>query len=296
MKFRFYHCKKLKFMIKNLFIVFTSLLMLASCVSQKKYKGLQAENQLLKTAEENFKANLTDLKLQLSNATTKNAGLEDKIKLVQENVVMLQKLLDDCQKQNNQGGVNISKLVDEINASNQYIKQLIATNAKNDSLNRVLTNNLTRSLSDVSSDDIQIKVQKGVVFVSLSDKLLYRSGRYDLNPAANNVLAKIGQIVNDYKDYDILINGNTDNVPISTGSIKDNWDLSCLRATAVARYLQNDLKVDPARITAGGRSEYVPKASNETAAGKALNRRTEIIIMPKLDEFLKLLEEGGGKR
>lgn len=283
-------------MTKNLFIVFAASLMLASCVSQKKYKGLQAENQLLKTAEDNFKANLTDLKLQLSNANAKNAGLEDKIKMVQENVVMLQKLLDDCQKQNNQGGVNISKLVDEINSANQYIKQLIASNAKNDSLNRVLSSNLTRSLSDVNSDDIQIKVQKGVVFLSLSDKLLYRSGKYDLNPAANNVLAKIGLILNDYKDYDVLINGNTDNVPMSSATIKDNWDLSCLRATAVARHLQNELKIDPARITAGGKSEYVPKASNETAAGKALNRRTEIIIMPKLDEFLKLLEEGGGRK
>jgi len=269
---------------------------LSSCVTQKKFNALQTENAALKNAEQGYQMSINELKLNLATCNTQKAGLDEKIRLLQENATMLQKLIDDCQKQNNQGGVNISKLVDEINSANQYIKQLIATNQKNDSLNRILSNNLKQSLTDVNSDDIQIQVQKGVVFISLSDKLLYKSGKYDLNPAANQVLNKIAKILNDYKDFDVLIQGNTDNVPISTAAIQDNWDLSCLRATAIARYLQNNLGIEPSRITAAGKSEYVPKVSNDTPSNKALNRRTEIIVMPKLEEFMKLLDAGAGKK
>jgi chemotaxis protein MotB len=151
---------------------------------------------------------------------------------------------------------------------------------------------LKRSLGTINDDDIQIQVQKGVVFISLSDKMLYKSGKYTLSDNASETLDKIAKILNDYKEYDILIQGNTDNVPISTPAIADNWDLSCLRASSVARYLQNNLGVAPNRITAGGKSEYSPKVPNTNAQNKAINRRTEIIILPKLDEFMKLLEQG----
>jgi len=266
--------------------------LLSSCVTQKKYKGLQSEYDKLKTSESALNSSVQDLTLKLANCRTESTGLNDKIKMLQENVALLQKLIDDCQKQNNQGGVNISKLVDEINVANKYIKELVATNQRNDSLNMVLSNNLKRSLSDVASDDVQIKVQKGVVFISLSDKMLYNSGKYTLSPAAAGTLDKIAKILNDYKDYDVLVQGNTDNVPIATATIADNWDLSCLRATSVARYLQNNLNINPSRITAGGRSEYQPKVSNDTPANRSINRRTEIIVMPKLDEFMKLFEAG----
>jgi chemotaxis protein MotB len=256
--------------------------LLSSCVTQKKYKGLQSEYDKLKTSESALNSSVQDLTLKLANCRTESTGLNDKIKMLQENVALLQKLIDDCQKQNNQGGVNISKLVDEINVANKYIKELVATNQRNDSLNMVLSNNLKRSLSDVASDDVQIKVQKGVVFISLSDKMLYNSGKYTLSPAAAGTLDKIAKILNDYKDYDVLVQGNTDNVPIATATIADNWDLSCLRATSVARYLQNNLNINPSRITAGGRSEYQPKVSNDTPANRSINRRTEIIVMPKV--------------
>ncbi|TXH56332.1 MAG: hypothetical protein E6Q89_05645 [Bacteroidia bacterium] len=272
--------------------VFALTVLLSSCVTQKKYKGLQSEYDKLKTSESALNSSVQDLTLKLANCRTESTGLNDKIKMLQENVALLQKLIDDCQKQNNQGGVNISKLVDEINVANKYIKELVATNQRNDSLNMVLSNNLKRSLSDVASDDVQIKVQKGVVFISLSDKMLYNSGKYTLSPAAAGTLDKIAKILNDYKDYDVLVQGNTDNVPIATATIADNWDLSCLRATSVARYLQNNLNINPSRITAGGRSEYQPKVSNDTPANRSINRRTEIIVMPKLDEFMKLLEAG----
>ncbi len=279
--------------MKKITIAFVSLtVLLSSCVTQKKYNSLLLDNNKLKTAEDELKGQIQLLSVQLSNCTTATNGYTDKIKLLQENATMLQKLIDDCQKQNNQGGVNISKLVDEINESNKYIKQLIATNHKNDSLNLALSNNLKRSLGTINDDDIQIQVQKGVVFISLSDKMLYKSGKYTLSDNASETLDKIAKILNDYKEYDILIQGNTDNVPISTPAIADNWDLSCLRASSVARYLQNSLGVAPNRITAGGKSEYSPKVPNTNAQNKAINRRTEIIILPKLDEFMKLLEQG----
>lgn len=279
--------------MKKITLAFVALtLLLSSCVTQKKYNSLLLDNNKLKTAEDELKGQIQLLSVQLSNCTTATNGYTDKIKLLQENASMLQKLIDDCQKQNNQGGVNISKLVDEINESNKYIKQLIATNHKNDSLNLALSNNLKRSLGTINDDDIQIQVQKGVVFISLSDKMLYKSGKYTLSDNASETLDKIAKILNDYKEYDILIQGNTDNVPISTPAIADNWDLSCLRASSVARYLQNNLGVAPNRITAGGKSEYSPKVPNTNAQNKAINRRTEIIILPKLDEFMKLLEQG----
>jgi chemotaxis protein MotB len=279
--------------MKKITLAFVALtVLLSSCVTQKKYNSLLLDNNKLKTAEDELKGQIQLLSVQLSNCTTATNGYTDKIKLLQENASMLQKLIDDCQKQNNQGGVNISKLVDEINESNKYIKQLIATNHKNDSLNLALSNNLKRSLGTINDDDIQIQVQKGVVFISLSDKMLYKSGKYTLSDNASETLDKIAKILNDYKEYDILIQGNTDNVPISTPAIADNWDLSCLRASSVARYLQNNLGVAPSRITAGGKSEYSPKVPNTNAQNKAINRRTEIIILPKLDEFMKLLEQG----
>lgn len=284
--------QKLDVMKKLQIAVIALTVLLSSCVTQKKYKGLQSEYDKLKTSESALNSSVQDLTLKLANCRTESNGLNDKIKMLQENVALLQKLIDDCQKQNNQGGVNISKLVDEINVANKYIKELVATNQRNDSLNMVLSNNLKRSLSDVASDDVQIKVQKGVVFISLSDKMLYNSGKYTLSPAAAGTLDKIAKILNDYKDYDVLVQGNTDNVPIATATIADNWDLSCLRATSVARYLQNNLNINPSRITAGGRSEYQPKVSNDTPANRSINRRTEIIVMPKLDEFMKLLEAG----
>ena len=150
--------------------------------------------------------------------------------------------------------------------------------------------NLKRSLDNFDDEDISIEVKKGVVYVSISDKMLFKSGSYKVGTQAEEVLGKIAKIINDHKELDILVEGHTDNVPISTECMTDNWDLSAKRATSIVRLMQTRFEVDPARMTAGGRSEFVPKASNETAKGKATNRRTEIIILPKLDQFFKLLE------
>ena len=187
--------------------------------------------------------------------------------------------------------MNISKLVDEINASNAYIKQLVNAKSKSDSLLMVLTNNLTRSLDKDELRDVDIKVLKGVVYISLADNMLFKSGSYEISDRAMETLSKIAKIIKDYKSYDVLVEGNTDNVPISRTNIRNNWDLSCLRASSVVQVLQNDFGVDPSRLTAGGRGEYNPLTDNDTEVGRQRNRRTEIIITPKLDQFMDLIDK-----
>lgn len=203
----------------------------------------------------------------------------------------LQGSLDKSLQQNSQGNINISKLVDEINASNRYIKQLVDTKSKSDSLNVVLTNNLTRSLSREELKEVDVKVLKGVVYISLADNMLYKSGSYEINERAGETLSKIAKIITDYKDYEVLVEGNTDNVPISRPNIRNNWDLSALRASSVVQALQNQYGVDPKRLSAAGRGEYNPLTDNDTELGKQRNRRTQIIITPKLDQFLELIDK-----
>jgi chemotaxis protein MotB len=203
----------------------------------------------------------------------------------------LKSSLDACLANTGKGSANIDKLIGEINSSNSYIKELIAGKTKNDSLNLALSNKLKRSLENVQDQDVDVKVLKGVVMISLSDKMLYKTGDYNIQSTAKEVLGKVAKVINDYDTYSVLIEGNTDNVPLSSANLpKDNWDLSALRATAMAKLLQSDFGVNPSRITAGGRSEYNPKTTNASISGRAENRRTEIIIMPKLDEFMKLMD------
>ncbi|HEY0611475.1 MAG TPA: OmpA family protein [Chitinophaga sp.] len=227
----------------------------------------------------------------LTGATTRVQSLEEQIAAQRNSLASLQAALDKCLSSTSEGNVNISKLVDEINASNKYIQHLVNTKNKSDSLNMVLTNNLTRSLSREEMRDVDVQVLKGVVYISLSDNMLYKSGSYEISPTAGATLSKIAKIIKDYRDYDVLIEGNTDNVPISQKNIRNNWDLSALRASSVVQSLQNEYSVDPKRLTAGGRGEYNQVASNDSDAGKTKNRRTQIIITPKLDQFMDLIEK-----
>ena len=210
---------------------------------------------------------------------------------LKEAYAKLQASLDKSIAQNSQGNVNISKLVDEINASNRYIQHLVNTKNKSDSLNMVLTNRLTRSLSREEMKDVDVQVLKGVVYISLSDNMLYKSGSYEISERAGETLSKIAKIIQDYKDYEVLVEGNTDTDPISKPNIRNNWDLSALRASSVVQALQNNYGVDPKRLTAAGRGEYNPVATNSTAEGKALNRRTQIIITPELNQFMELIDQ-----
>lgn len=270
-----------------------SLILVAAsgCVSNKKYAALKAEHDQLYS-------NYTTVQNELSQTKTHAGTIEALLKEarannaeLKRNYAALQSTLDKSINQNTQGNVNISKLVDQINASNKYIRRLVEAKSKSDSLNLVLASNLTRSLSQQDKDEVNVKVLKGVVYISLADNMLFKSGSYELNSRAMQTLGKIAAIIKDYKDYDVLVEGNTDPVPIKRANIRNNWDLSTLRASSVVQALQNDFGVDPSRLTAGGRGEYNPIADNSTEIGRQRNRRTEIIVTPKLDEFLDLIDK-----
>ncbi len=264
---------------------------LSGCVSNKKFKSLQANYDEMRQREQELTTRYQEAQQQLSSASTRVTGLEDQIASERANVKALQDALDKCLASSNQGNVNISKLVDEINASNRYIQHLVNTKNKSDSLNMVLTNRLTRSLSREEMRDVDVQVLKGVVYISLSDNMLYRSGSYEIAEQAGETLGKIAKIIMDYRDYDVLVEGNTDNVPIAQQNIRNNWDLSVLRGSSVVQALQRDYGVDPKRLTAAGRGEYNPLASTDTESGKTRNRRTQIIITPKLDQFMELIDK-----
>lgn len=262
-----------------------------SCTTNKKYAELQGKYDSLQTDYNstredliNCNADTRNLQQQLETARQNNAELK-------KGMAELKAVLDKSMDANAQGSVNIAKLVDEINASNRYIKQLVDAKSKSDSLNIALTNKLTRSLSTDELKEVDVKVLKGVVYISLADNMLFKTGSYEINSRAMETLSKIAKIIKDYKDYDVLVEGNTDNVPISRPNIRNNWDLSDLRASSVVQVLQNDFGIDPQRMTAAGRGEYNPIASNDTELGRQRNRRTEIIITPKLDQFLDLIDQ-----
>ena len=273
-------------------------LLLTGCVSKKQFEGLQADyNKLQAENSELTKAN-QQAQVEIAAGAATRKSLEDQLAEARKNnddlkaqYASLQSSLDKSLAAGSQSSVNISKLVDEINASNKFIKQLVEAKDKSDSLNMALTNKLTRSLTPKESEEVNVQVIKGVVYISLADNMLYKSGSYEIGDRAGETLSKIAKIIMDYKEYDVLVEGNTDNVPISQKNIRNNWDLSTLRASSVVQALQNQYGVDPARLTAAGRGEYNPIADNTTAVGRQRNRRTQIIITPKLDQFMDLIDQ-----
>ncbi len=269
--------------------VVAAALLVSSCASKKDLQNCQAENRQLSTNYQNTKE-------QLAAAQARVTSLEDQLAQQKKDYAALQRSLDKSLNNASSNNINISKLVDQINESNQYIRHLVEVKSKSDSLNLVLTNNLTRSLSNDEKKEVDVQVLKGVVYISLADNMLYKSGSYLINDRAEQTLSKIAKIITDYKDYDVLIEGNTDNVPINTSAplmknIRNNWDLSALRASSVVQYLQDHFGVNPKRLTAGGRGEYNPLVSNDTELGRQRNRRTQIIITPKLDQFMDLIDK-----
>ncbi|EFC70912.2 hypothetical protein HMPREF0669_00617 (plasmid) [Prevotella sp. oral taxon 299 str. F0039] len=264
--------------------LFAGVLLASSCASKKELDNCRLEN---KNLTESFQST----KEELAASRARVNSLEEQLAQQKKDYASLQNSLDKSLLNSNANNVNISKLVDQINESNQYIRHLVEVKSKSDSLNMVLSNNLTRSLSKEELKEVDVQVLKGVVYISLADNMLYKSGSYEINDRAAETLSKIAKIITDYKDYDVLIEGNTDNVPIARENIRNNWDLSCLRASSVVQYLQTHYGVNPKRLTAGGRGEYNPIANNNTELGKQRNRRTQIIITPKLDQFMELIDK-----
>ena len=280
---------KIKFLLPIILLV---AVVAQSCVSNKKYAELQANYNKSLDTNSKLKQSWQVTQQELSGSRARVTSLEEQIAAAKSNATALQDALNKCLAGNNQGNVNIAKLADQITASDKYIRHLVELKNKSDSLNQILTNNLTRSLSPAEAQGVDVKVLKGVVYVSLADNMLYKSGSYEISPTAGSVLAKVAKIINDYSTYDVLIEGNTDNVPIKQTNIRNNWDLSALRASSVVQALQTTYNVDPKRLTAGGRGEFNPIADNSSASGKSQNRRTQIIITPKLDQFMGLIGKG----
>ena len=272
-----------------IFPLLAAALLVSSCASKKDLENCQSENRELTS-------NYQTAKEQLAATQARVTALEDQLSQQKRDYAALQKSLDKSLLNTNSNSINISKLVDQINESNQYIRHLVEVKSKSDSLNMVLTNNLTRSLSREELKEVDVQVLKGVVYISLADNMLYKTASYEINDRAAETLSKIAKIIMDYKEYDVLVEGNTDNVPVNPNSplmknIRNNWDLSTLRASSVVQYLQKNYGVDPKRMTAGGRGEYNPLTSNNTELGRQRNRRTQIIITPKLDQFMDLIDE-----
>ena len=272
-------------------IALAAAVLLSSCASKKALTACQDENKSLTSTLQSTKEDLAGKNARIASLEEQLAAQKQALEEQKKQTAALQQSLNQSLTNASQNNVSIEKLVDQINESNQYIRHLVEVKSKSDSLNMVLTNNLTRSLSKEELKEVDVQVLKGVVYISLADNMLYKSGSYEINDRAAETLSKIAKIITDYKDYDVLIEGNTDNVPITRENIRNNWDLSCLRASSVVQALQTKYGVDPKRLTAGGRGEYNPVQSNDTEVGKQRNRRTQIIITPKLDEFMDLIGE-----
>ncbi|HNM32463.1 MAG TPA: OmpA family protein [Chitinophagales bacterium] len=290
--------------MKKISIFLVAALALSSCVTKKKFQASQSAKDKLEMSLRQTTSDLAECEKKFGQKSSDYDGLSDELAKAKAKIEELNKeityqksangkLLDQMTALSvisKEGAASIKQSLETIDKQRGEISLLNAQVRSKDSLNLVLVMNLKRSLSDVNDTDVNVKVDKGVVLISLSDNMLYKSGSYEISPKAGNVLEKIAKVINDYKTFDVLIEGNTDNVPITGSCMVDNWDLSVKRATSVARSLQKSYNVDPSRIIAGGRSEYNAKVPNDTKANKSANRRTEIIIMPKLDEFFKLLE------
>ncbi len=281
----------MRIMKKSMILIAVSALILSSCGSKKELVACQETNKSLNESLQAAKEDLAAKNARIASLEEQQRGMQQMLKAAEDKYDKLQAALDKSLTNASQNNISIEKLVDQINESNQYIRHLVEVKSKSDSLNMVLTNNLTRSLTKDEMKEVDVQVLKGVVYISLADNMLYKSGSYEINARAAETLSKIAKIIKDYKDYDVLIEGNTDNVPISKTNIRNNWDLSALRASSVVQALQNDYGVDPKRLTAGGRGEYNPVAPNDTEVGKQRNRRTQIIITPKLDQFMDLIDK-----
>lgn len=230
------------------------------------------------------------LKSELAAKTEQVNQLNSQLEHLQNSNSSLLDRMSELSVINQTDAKSIQNSLENINRQNSFIQNLTEKIHQKDSINFVLVSNLKRSLIDIDDEDIQVEVRGSAVYVSISDNLLFRSASSKVSPQAYNALSKVAMVINDHNQLNVLVEGHTDNVPIGNERYKDNWDLSVLRATSVVRVLQEEFKVDPARLTAAGRSSYIPKMANVTSAGRSKNRRTEIIITPKLDQFFKLLE------
>ncbi len=276
-------------MRKGFLLAALAAVFLTSCVSQKKYAELEEKQKdtqdLLNTATVKLNSCLEEKKNKVNS-------LEAQINTLQNTNAALLSSQSDLSTLSKQGAKNLERSLESIKEKDLQIKTMREAINKKDSVTLALVTSLKGALGSLDDEDIQINVEKGVVFVSISDKLLFQSGSYKVSNRAREVLGKVAKVVKNKPDFEFMVEGHTDTDPISTSCMEDNWDLSVKRATSIVRILQNEFNVEPARMTAAGRGEYIPVAGNESSAGKAKNRRTRIVVLPKLDQFFGMIEDG----
>lgn len=283
--------------LKHFLLLAIAPAFLFSCVSSKKFKAAQAQLDSLNQANSKLQGDFKlceDTKAESERQKTayeaQLADLNKQLSFLKENNTTALKQLEDLSVISTAQAQSIKKSLDNIGAKDAYIQDLQSAMARKDSLNMALVMNLKGAIGNLDDQDINVKVDKGVVFIDISDKLLFRSGSYDITDKAKEVLGKVAQVLKNQPDVEFMVEGHTDNIGYSKGVLIDNWDLSVKRSTAVVRVLQKQYGITPAKIVAAGRGEYVPVSDNTTAAGRAANRRTRIVILPQLDQFFKLLE------
>lgn len=289
---------------RNYLVLGVASLFLFSCVSQKKMRQAEAKYGELNGAyaelkekykacqddQTDYKSKIAALNTQKSALESSNADLKNQVDYLKQNNNTVLNQLKDLSVVTGSQAESIKKSLENIGSKDIYIKDLQGSIARKDSLNMALVMNLKGAIGNLDDKDINIKVDKGVVYVDISDKLLFKSGSYDVTDRAKEVLGKVAKVLNAQPEIEFMVEGHTDSVAIKSAGINDNWDLSVKRATTVVRILQNTYGLDPKRMTAAGRGQYLPLADNTTAEGRAANRRTRIVILPQLDQFFKLLE------
>ena len=271
--------------MKKMVLFLLGGLVMTSCVSNKKFRAVQEQ---LKTTEDL----LNTATIKLNSCLKDKELLQSKNEMLAKNNEGLMTNLGNMTILTQKGADNLERSLESLKEKDLTIKNLRDAVTRRDSINLALVQSLKGVLGNLDDEDITVRVDKGVVYVSISDKMLFSSGSYNVTPRAREVLGKVAKVVNNKPDFEFMVEGHTDNVPIKNTCIKDNWDLSVLRATAVVRILQNDFGVTASRMTAAGRGEYVPVTSNASADGRALNRRTRIVVLPKLDQFYNMIEQG----
>ena len=271
--------------MKKMVLFLLGGLVMTSCVSNKKFRAVQEQ---LKTTEDL----LNTATIKLNSCLKDKELLQSKNEMLAKNNEGLMTNLGNMTVLTQKGADNLERSLESLKEKDLTIKNLRDAVTRRDSINLALVQSLKGVLGNLDDEDITVQVDKGVVYVSISDKMLFSSGSYNVTPRAREVLGKVAKVVNNKPDFEFMVEGHTDNVPIKNTCIKDNWDLSVLRATAVVRILQNDFGVTASRMTAAGRGEYVPATSNASADGRALNRRTRIVVLPKLDQFYNMIEQG----
>lgn len=277
-------------MLRTVSTILLLALLATGCVSRKKYNAQADQYSKLKADFDTTESNLQRCLAEKSKQVQDLQQLQKELQDAKANSTTMLKQLSDMSVISASQAASIQKSLESINSKDAYIKDLQVAMARKDSLNMALVLNLKGALKDVNDEDVNIKVEGSAVFISISDKMLFRSGSYDILPRAKEVLGKVADVIKAQPDIQFMVEGHTDNKAIKTAFIKDNWDLSVLRSTSVVRVLQKNYGVDPTRMIAAGRSEYIPVGPNTDNNGRSLNRRTRIVILPQLDQFFKLME------